>query len=83
MTNTDMAFSLIMFILGMRLAYGVYKFVTFHEIGRYFFDQLLKKWVFLLIITLGTYGMMYYTDAPLSKYWSINFGQDCPKYMWQ
>ncbi len=29
-TNTELAFVLIMFILGMKLAYGVYKFVTFH-----------------------------------------------------
>lgn len=26
---------------------------------------------------------MSYTDAPLSKFWNINFGQDCPRYMWQ
>lgn len=61
-TNTELAFSLIMFILGMRLAYGVYKFVTFHEIGRYFFDQLLKKWVFFVIISLSMYGVMSWTD---------------------
>ncbi len=72
-----------MFIFGMKLAYGVYKFTSFHEIGRYFFDQLLKKWVFFFIISISIYGVMSYTDEPLSKYWMINFGQDCPKYMWE
>jgi hypothetical protein len=67
----------------MKLAYGIYKFSTFHEIGRYFFDQLLKKWTFFLIITLSIYGIMSFTNEPLSKYWMINFGQDCPKYIWQ
>lgn len=28
-TNTEIAFSMIMFVLGMKLAYGVYKFSTF------------------------------------------------------
>ena len=74
---------MIMFILGMKLAYGVYKFTTFHEIGRFFFDQLLKKWVFLLLITISIYGFMSYTDKPISKYWDINYGADCPKTMWE
>jgi hypothetical protein len=74
---------MIMFIFGMKLAYGVYKFTTFQEVGRYFFDQLLKKWVFFFIVSLSIYGVMSYTDEPLSKYWMINFAQDCPKYMWQ
>lgn len=26
---------------------------------------------------------MTYADEPLSKYWYINFAQDCPKYIWQ
>jgi hypothetical protein len=60
--NVEVAFSVIMFILGMKLAYGAYKFTNFHEVGRFFFDHLLKKWTFLLIITLSIYGFMSYTD---------------------
>ena len=83
MTNIEITFSVIMFILGMKLSYGVYKFVTFHEIGRFFFDHLLKKWTFFFLITTIIYGIMSYTDQPLSKYWQTNFGQDCPAYIWQ
>lgn len=83
-TNTEIAFSFILFIIGMKLAYGIYKFTTFHEIGRYFFDQLLKKWIFFVIVSLATYGLLtWMTDRPLSKFMDINFMQDCPAYMWQ
>ena len=50
--NTEIALQTIMFVLGLRLAYGAYRIKTFRAIGRYFFDQLLKKWVLLLLMTL-------------------------------
>ena len=73
-----------MFVLGLRLAYGAYKIKTFRGIGRYFFDQLLKKWVLLILMSLLIYAFLtLLTNEPLSKIWSLNNGKDCPKYMWQ
>ena len=40
--NTEIALDTIIFILGVRLAYGVYKIKTFTAIGRFFFDQLIQ-----------------------------------------
>jgi hypothetical protein len=67
----------------MKLAYGVYKLKSFHQIGRYFFDQLLKKWAFMLLMSLTVYAILSYIDDPLSTIWKNNNGKDCPNAMWQ
>lgn len=73
-----------MFVLGLRLAYGAYKIKTFTSIGRYFFDQLLKKWALLIIMSMLIYSSLsFFVSDPLSRIWNINNGQDCPNYMWQ
>lgn len=36
--NLEIAFNVIMFALGLKLAYSLYKLSSFHEIGRFFFD---------------------------------------------
>lgn len=82
--NVEIALHMIMFILGLRLAYGAYKIKTFRGIGRFFFDQLLKKWVLLILMSFFIYSALtILTNEPLSKVWSLNNGQDCPSYMWQ
>lgn len=44
-----------MFIFGLRLAYNAYKINTMKDIGRFLFDQVLKKWVLLILMTLFVY----------------------------
>ena len=56
---------------------------SFKAIGRYFFDELIKKWLFLIILSLFIYSFMAFTQNPLSRVWELNYGQDCPNYMWQ
>lgn len=67
----------------MQFAYGVYEVQTFKGLGRYFFDNLIKKWLFLVIISLFIYSFLSLTQEPLSKIWQLNYGQDCPGSMWQ
>lgn len=67
----------------MKLAYSAYKQSTFQQMGRYFFDHLLKKWLFLLLATMSVYIISSAIDEPLSKMWSISNGVDCPAVMWQ
>lgn len=74
---------MLVYILGLKLAYSVYKQRSFHQMGRFFFDELLNKWVLLVLLTMFVYGIMGLIDQPLSKIWSINYGQDCPTVMWQ
>ena len=56
--NTEIALQTIMFVLGLRLAYGAYRIKTFRGIGRYFFDQLLKKWILLILMSFLIYSAM-------------------------
>jgi hypothetical protein len=72
-----------MCILGIKLSYAVYKLTSFHQIGRFFFDQLLKKWVILILFSMTVYIIMAMIDDPLSRVWKNNYGQDCPSVMWQ
>lgn len=72
-----------MFVLGMRLAYGMYKVSTFSGIGRYFFDELIRKWLNLILLSLVVYFCLYLTQQPLSMIWRLNYGEDCPQYMWE
>ena len=80
--NTEITLDIIIFILGLKLAYGVSHIKRFKAIGRYFFDELIKKWLLLIILSLFIYSFMTFTQNPLSKVWELNFTQDCPNYMW-
>jgi hypothetical protein len=60
--NIEIAFSVIVFVLGVKLAYSLYRLSSFHEIGRYFFDQLLMKWAALVLTSMAAYIMLSLTD---------------------
>lgn len=82
--NSEVYLSVIMFVLGLRFAYGIYKANSLKQIFRFYFDQLLKKWALLFLMSLFVYSWMEsFTDQPLHRLWNINYGQDCPGYMWQ
>lgn len=82
--NTEIVLHCIMFIFGLRLAYITYKINSFTQIPRFFFDQVLKKWVLLVLMTFFIYSFLTnFTDEPLNKVWNLNNGQDCPGVMWQ
>lgn len=82
--NTEIALHTIMFIFGLRLAYGVYKITNVKGYLRYYFDQIIKKWLLLFLMSLLTYAyIITLTDEPLDKIWKLNTGEDCPGYMWQ
>ena len=81
--NTEIAFSVIIFVLGLKLAYGVYKIGSFREMGRYFFSQVLKKWLYLILMTMAIYGVLNTIDSPLRKVWQLNYGRDCPSKLWE
>ena len=72
-----------MFILGTKLAFSLYRLNSFHEIGRYFFDQLSTKWIGLLLTSMTAYILLGFTDEPLNQLWKKNFGADCPGVMYQ
>lgn len=73
-----------MFIFGLRLAYNAYKINNMKDIGRFLFDQVLKKWVLLILMTLFVYTYLnVLTSQPLNKIWNMNNGQDCPSTIWQ
>ena len=60
-----------------------FKLSTFHEIGRFFFDQLLVKWVVLLLTSMGAYALLTLTDEPLDQVWQKSYGADCSSVMYQ
>lgn len=60
--NLEIAFNVIMFALGLKLAYSLYKLSSFHEIGRFFFDELLTKWATLVLVTMAAYFLLCFTD---------------------
>lgn len=73
-----------MFILGLRLAYGAYKLNSFHELMRFYFDNVLKKWALLILMTMLIYSFLtMFISQPLNKIWDLSNGQDCPSTMWQ
>lgn len=81
--NIEIAFSVIVFILGAKLAHSLFKLNSFHEIGRYFFDQLLMKWLILVLTSMAAYVFLSMTDQPLNQLWKSKFGADCPSVMYQ
>lgn len=81
--NIEIAFSVIMFVLGAKLAFSFYKLKSFHEIGRYFFDQLLMKWLGLILASMTAYILLSLIDEPLNQIWKNNYGADCPSVMYQ
>jgi hypothetical protein len=73
-----------MFVFGVRLAYTTYKITTIKKMLRFLFDQVLKKWFTLILITLLIYtSLETFVKQPLSKLWDINNGKDCPTSLWK
>lgn len=60
--NIEIAFSVVMLVLGMKLAHSLCKLSSFHEIGRYFLDQLLTKWAILVLTSMAAYLLLSWTD---------------------
>lgn len=60
--NIEIAFNVIVFVLGAKLAYSLFRLSSFHEIGRYFFDQLLIKWAILVLTSMAAYVFLSLTD---------------------
>ena len=81
--NIEIAFNVIVFVLGVKLAFSLFKLSSFHEIGRYFFDQLLMKWAILVLTSMAAYVFLSMTDEPLNQLWKNKFGADCPAVMYQ
>lgn len=74
---------MIVFVLGVKLAYSLFRLNSFHEIGRYFFDQLLMKWAILVLTSMAAYVFLSMTDEPLNQLWKNKYGADCPSIMYQ
>lgn len=72
-----------MFVLGAKLAHSLFRLNSFHEIGRYFFDQLLTKWLVLVLTSMAAYLLLSLTDEPLNQIWKNKYGADCPAVMYQ
>jgi hypothetical protein len=79
----EIAFSVVMFVLGIKFAQAVHKLGSFHQIGRFFFDQLIKKWAILFLTSMAAYLILSLTDDPLSSLWKMSYGKDCHSVMWQ
>lgn len=60
--NIEIAYSVVVFVLGTKLAFSLFKLNSFHEIGRFFFDQLLVKWAVLLLTSMAAYSLLTLTD---------------------
>lgn len=82
--NTEIALHTIVFVMGLRLAYSAYKIDTFKALLRFYFDQAIKRWVVLFLMTLLIYSfVIVFTSEPLNTVWKINVGGDCPGYIYQ
>jgi hypothetical protein len=81
--NVELAFSVVIFVFGAKLAYSLFKLNSFHEIGRYFFDELLVKWAVLLLVSMTAYFFMSLTDEPLNALWKASTTADCPSVIYQ
>lgn len=81
--NVELAFSVIIFVLGAKLAYSLFKLNSFHEIGRYFFDELLTKWAVLVLVSMTAYFFLCLTDEPLNQLWKASATADCPSVIYQ
>lgn len=81
--NIEIAFSVVVFVLGAKLAFSLYRLNSFHEIGRFFFDQLFTKWLTLLLASMAAYALLSLTDEPLNQLWKNNLGADCGATMHQ
>ncbi len=70
--------------MGLRLAYSAYKIDTFKGLVRFYFDQAIKRWIVLFLMTLLIYSfVIVFTSEPLNTVWKINVGGDCPGYIYQ
>lgn len=82
--NVEISLQTIIFILGFRLACGLAKIRKFTKIGRLFFDELLRKWLNLILMSLLVYSFCtIFINKPLSLLWYQTNGKDCPNYIWQ
>ncbi len=81
--NMDLTLSTITFIIGVNYAYGVRKLTGFRQMGRYFFDEIFKKWLVLFLMSLALYSFMSLTDEPLNQIWIQQNGADCPAHLWE
>jgi hypothetical protein len=73
-----------MFVFGLRLAYTTYKIHSFRRMLRFLFDQVLKKWLLIIFITLFIYSVFdSFADQPLFKIWEINNSKDCTASIWK
>lgn len=81
--NIEIAYNVIMFVLGMKLAFSLSNLSSFHQIGRYFFDTLLVKWVILVLTSMAAYFLLSYTDEPLNQLWKNSYGADCHSVIYQ
>lgn len=82
--NVQISLQTIIFILGFKLASGVSKLKKYTKIGRFFFDELFRKWLNLILISLLVYSFCTkLINKPLSLLWFQNNGQDCSNYIWQ
>jgi len=81
--NIEIAYSVIIFVLGVKLASNLFSLNSFHEIGRYFFDHLLVKWAVLVLTSMAAYLVLSWTDEPLNQLWINKYGADCPTIIYQ
>uniref|UniRef100_A0A1J3JS08 Uncharacterized protein n=1 Tax=Noccaea caerulescens TaxID=107243 RepID=A0A1J3JS08_NOCCA len=72
-----------MFALGAKLAGSVFKLGSFHELGRYFFDELLTKWAVLFLVSLAAYFFIGLADEPLNELWKAGATADCSSIIYQ
>lgn len=81
--NVELAFSVIIFVLGAKLALSVFKLGSFRELGRYFFDELLTKWAVLVLVSMVAYFFLSLTDEPLNQLWRASSAADCSSVIYQ
>lgn len=81
--NVELTFSIIIFVLGAKLALSVFKLGSFRELGRYFFDELLTKWAVLVLVSMVAYFFFSLTDEPLNQLWRASSAADCSSVIYQ
>lgn len=81
--NVELGFSIVIFVLGAKLAMSVFKLGSFRELGRYFFDELLTKWAVLVLVSMVAYFFFSLTDEPLDQLWRSSSAADCPSVIYQ
>jgi hypothetical protein len=81
--NVELVFSVVVFVLGTKLAGAVFKLGSFRELGRYFFDELLTKWAVLVLVSMAAYFCFSLTDEPLNQLWRSSSFADCSPDIYQ